>query len=69
VEPGHAVRGGEQAGFGAAGPVHPPQGRHQRVRDAFLSAAGAESGNDVTDTVGKSLTMVEALIFRALSLV
>ena len=37
--------------------------------NAFLSAAGAESGNDVTETVGESLTMVEALIFRALSLV
>jgi hypothetical protein len=30
-----------QAGFRATGAVHPPQGRHQRLRRSVLSASGA----------------------------
>ena len=38
----HAVRGGLQAGFRAAGSVHQAEGRHQRLRRPVLPVAGAE---------------------------
>jgi hypothetical protein len=40
VGPRHALRGGVQAGFRAAGPVHTPEGRHQCLRRSFLAASG-----------------------------
>jgi hypothetical protein len=44
---GYAVRGGVQAGFRAAGPLHSSQGRHQRVRGSFHAAAGFLPANPV----------------------
>jgi hypothetical protein len=41
-----ALRSGVQAGIRTPGPVHTPQGWHQRVRGSVLSASGAGCGKD-----------------------
>jgi hypothetical protein len=60
VEPRHAVRGGVQAGFRAAGPVHQTQGRHQYMRGSVFPVRGARFCKEVCETAGERVTALAA---------